>query len=44
MMTDRSKRLITIGEADKDASRHIEFSPVDHYDEDVVFVKDFKPK
>jgi len=40
-MTDRSKRLITLGEPQKDPLRHIDFSPVHHYDEDVEFVSDF---
>ncbi len=43
-MTDRSKRLITLGEPQKDPLRHIDFSPVHHYDEDVEFVSDFQPK
>ena len=38
MMTDRSKRLITLGEGQMNPERHIDFSPVHHYDEEVEFV------
>ena len=44
MMVDRSKRLITLGEASKDSSKHVEFSPVHHYDEEVEFVSDIHIK
>jgi len=44
MMVDRSKRLITLGEASKDSSKHVEFSPVHHYDEEVEFVSEIHIK
>jgi len=43
MLVDRTKRVITLGEPQKNAAQHVEFSPVAHYDQDVVFVSEYKP-
>lgn len=43
MIVDRTKRVITLGEPQKDSAQHVEFSPVAHYDEDVEFVSEYKP-
>lgn len=44
MVTDRSKRIITLGEPAKNPETQVEFSPITHYDEDVEFVSDKKPE
>lgn len=43
MIVDRTKRVITLGEPQKNAAQHVEFSPVAHYDQDVEFVSEYKP-
>jgi hypothetical protein len=40
MNNDKSSRLITLGEAHIDPTKHVVLNPLHNYDEDVEFVSD----